>query len=348
MKLFFQIIIIAYLFLLVPVCFGILEAGIFRKVKKGVAEIVTNGYLLTMALFCPIAAVMILKEQSLSELTKIWIPIALMICVISIIIGHQQAKEFLKDIVMFWKGDNTKHGISKWAKYSMLIAIVLSMIVSIGFTRPNTEDATLEIINTSLTTGTMYACDPYTGYLSEYAAEGHVFSAIEMFYAIAADSTGIQSSVCVYYCLPVSLLLFFFLGYWRLGKRLFQNEGQIVGFELFVIAIYWMTTYQQEKSVLTGIFLNSWNGMTLLSCAILPITFGSCAAIMREAEAGIKMVEHKLEKICMAAVLVLAGQLTYYRGGLYVLLMFFLSAAVIIVRKGYDYVVTSGCFKKRI
>ena len=335
----FQIIISAYLFLAVPFLFGILEAGIFRKEKKSATTVFANGYLSMMALFCVVAIGMIRMKLALSMLAKIWLVVTLVISIFAILIGRQPLRAWLQGVRTFW---------THRSKVILLMVLILSLVLSIGFTKPDNADATVEIVATSLTTDSMYRHDAYTGYLSEYADAGHVLSPIEMLYAVGASITGMQADVMVYYVLPISLLLFFFTGMWRLGSVLFEKEEQRILFELLAVIIYWMTTYLSKSSLVTGIFLNSWHGLTLLSCVVLPFTWACILDWMKQAQAGLRKVEAKLEKLYMTVVLLLAGQLTYDRGGFYVACMLALGVAVVLVKGGYDYGVASGRFKKRI
>ena len=77
----------------------------------------------------------------------------------------------------------------------------------------------------------------------------------------------------------------------------------------------------------------------------MPVVFGSCVEWMKSTEIckwGWIEIAYK------AAVFVLAGQLMNAKGGFYIGLMLVTTLTVMIVRKGYDYVVTSGRFKKRV
>lgn len=345
MNLIFQIIIITYLFLAVPFYFGIL--GTVKKSKKTVAELLINGYLSMFAVFCVSAVIAIQLECSLSAFSKIWLIVVIAVSIAANLLGFKQIKAFAADLLDFWgigKDRNDKRKARLW----MLLIMAVSMVISIASTRPASADATLEIVNTSLATDSMYVYDEYTGYISEYAAEGHTFSPIEMLYAAAAQLTGASTAFLLYYLVPISFLFFFYMVLWKIGKQLLKKEEQIIRFVLIAILIYWMTTYLEGQSVVTGIFLNSWNGLTLLSCCIMPAAFSTCLAWMQEAADGSGKIARKIEKICMAVTLLLAGQLTNDKGGFYAALMLFLTAAVVIVRKGYDHGITSGRFKKRV
>lgn len=348
MDLIFQILIIIYLFFGVPFHLGIIGARIFHKSHKSMSELMTNGYLIMLAAFCVVAVSGIHLEWSLTRLTEVWVTLLLAGSVVANILCLKQTQAFIMDMLEFWECKRKKKNDRTKVRYRFMALLAVVTLIAITFTRPSVEDATLEIVNTSIATDSMYVYDEYTGYISEYAGEGHVFSPIEMLYASAACLTGIPSAFMLYYLIPICFLFFFYMVLWRVGMQLFKTDKQIMGFEIIAIIIYWMTTYLEGQSVVTGIFLNSWNGLTLLSCCIMPVTFSVCMAWIREATEGTGKLEHKVQKICMAVTLLLAGQVTNDKGGFYIALMLFLMAAVIIARKGYDYVITSGRFKKRV
>ena len=335
---FFQTVIIAYLFFVVPVLLGALEAAISRREEKSVAEIITNGYLIMLALFWGIAVLFIQKEQALSALTKVWCSIAVVGSLSGLIVGRRVLKNMLAECKQFWQG----------RKYLLVFAAALSIVVSIVLTRPSSEDITVLIVDTAIETDSMYLVNPYSGYETGIVDKNHANAPIEMLYATAVQLTGGEAQMIVYYILPIVLISFFFLVIWRIACTLFEQEEQQIGFEMVVIILYWMTTYMKNRTLVTGIFLNSWNGLTMLSCIILPLAFSVMMKWLQQAEQGIKQIPAKVEKCVLIAILFFAAQLTNSKGGFYIVLMLFLSVAVMIVKGGYAYGIKTGRFKKCI
>ena len=336
MNLIIQTMIIAYLFLLVPFHFGILWTSVFVKRKRTVSEIMTDGYLSMMAVFCILAVLSIQKGSLLSELAVIWLSVCAAVSVLVNVFCWKRIREFVTAVITFWKKREHRN----------LVFLAVLMTAAILFTRPSALDSTLEIVQTAVETNTMYVYDAYTGVETGNAMTGHAYAPIEMLYAAAGNLTKIEIPLFLYYFVPISFIGFFYLGIWRMGNQLIEDKKYCVPFIWIVTVIYWMTTYLEGQSVVTGIFLNCWNGLTLLSCVIMPIAFGELLNWIEEAAAG--RIENKIEKIAAAVLLLLAGQLTDEKGGFYIGLMFVVSITVVIVRKGYDYGITSGRFKKRV
>ena len=142
------------------------------------------------------------------------------------------------------------------------------------------------------------------------------------------------------------LVLLVLLATWRLGVALFEEKKKIAVFVAFTAVIYLMNTILGGQSEVNGIFAEEPAGLTWLSCVVMPMVLAHCLEWMKAASAG--KITHKLRRICEAVVLLVAGQFFDEKGGFYIALMFFLTVAVIFVRKGYDYVITSGSFKKRV
>ena len=142
------------------------------------------------------------------------------------------------------------------------------------------------------------------------------------------------------------LILLILLAAWRLGMALYEEKKKRIVFVLFVAGIYLMNSFLGGQSEVNQIFADQPHGLTWLSCVVMPLVLAHCLEWMRAASAG--KVSHKLRRICEAVILLVAGQLLNDKGGFYIALMWLLAIAVILVRKGYDYVVTSGCFKKRV
>jgi len=142
------------------------------------------------------------------------------------------------------------------------------------------------------------------------------------------------------------LILLILLTTWRLGMALYAEKKKRVVFVLFVAAIYLMNVFLGGQSEVNQIFADKPHELTWLSCVIMPMVLAHCLEWMKAVLAG--NVSHKLRRVFEAVILLVAGQLLNEKGGFYIALMWLLTIAVILVRKGYDYVITSGRFKKRV
>ena len=142
------------------------------------------------------------------------------------------------------------------------------------------------------------------------------------------------------------LILLVLLATWRLGMALYEEKKKRVVFVLFVVAIYLMNAFLGGQSEVNQIFAEQSHELTWLSCVVMPMVLAQCLEWMKAVQLG--NVSHKLRRICEAVILLVAGQCLNEKGGFYIALMWLLTVAVILVRKGYDYVITSGSFKKRV
>lgn len=341
----FQMIVSVYLFFLFPFYLGILEAVFFPKIHRKMSEIFTNGYLLMMACFTVLSVTAIAQAWSLSRLTMVWTGFTVFVSVLANILGQQQMKAFIRDIKEFWKPGGEKSDRRR-GRYRLFFMLAVFTMASIVFVAPDVEDSTWEIVHTAVSTDTMYEYDEYSGYLSEHALEGHAYAPIEMLYAAGAYLTGISETVLLYYIVPLCFLFFFYMVLWCLGTQFFKMPEHIEDFVWIAAAFYWMTIYLEGQSVVTGIFRNSWNGLTLLSCCVMPAALSICLCMLR-GEAEVRSSALKMPEIIYRMVmLVFAGQLTNEKGGFYILLMLGITLTIIIVRKGYRYGIATGRFKK--
>ena len=197
MNLIFQTIIIAYLFLMVPFHFGILETTIFKKRKKTLSEILINGFLLMLAVFCVISVIAVKLQWTLTNLAKIWIVFVMAVSVLVSVFGFKQIKIFATEILCYWNLHIEEKRMVK-KRYRVLGILAILVIIAVLFTRPSYEDATLEIVKTTIATNEMYCHDPYSGLILSTAMEGHEYSPIEMLYAVGADVTGMEVSYMLY------------------------------------------------------------------------------------------------------------------------------------------------------
>ena len=144
----------------------------------------------------------------------------------------------------------------------------------------------------------------------------------------------------------ILLILLIFFATWRLGMTLYEENKKRVVFVLFVAVIYLMNAFLGEQSEVNQIFAEQPHGLTWLCSVVMPMVLAHCLEWMKAVRVG--KVSHKLLRICEAVVLLVAGQLLNKKGGFYIILMWVLTVAVILVRKGYDYVIKTGSFKKRV
>lgn len=142
------------------------------------------------------------------------------------------------------------------------------------------------------------------------------------------------------------LVLLILLAMWNLGMALYEDKKKIAVFVAFTTVIYLMNAVLGGQSEVNGIFADQIDGLTWLSHVVMPMVLAQCLSLMKGVSAG--KVMHKVRRMMEAVVLLAAGQFLNEKGGFYIALMWLLTVAVILVRKGYDYVITSGRFKKRI
>ena len=142
------------------------------------------------------------------------------------------------------------------------------------------------------------------------------------------------------------LVLLILLAMWNLGMALYDDKKKIAVFVAFAATIYLMNAFLGGQSEVNGFWADEMDGLTWLSHVVMPMVLSQCLSLMKGVAAG--KVTHKVRRIVEAAILLVAGQFLNEKGGFYIALMWLLTAAVILVRKGYDYVITSGRFKKRI
>lgn len=127
---------------------------------------------------------------------------------------------------------------------------------------------------------------------------------------------------------------------------LYKEKEKRVAFVLFAAAIFLLNAFLGGKSEVNDFFADRPAGLTWLSWVVIPMVFADCLDWMKEAVAG--KVLHKLQKIIRVILFMAAAQFLDEKGAFYIALMWILSIAVVIVRKGYAYVITSGSFKKRV
>lgn len=124
-----------------------------------------------------------------------------------------------------------------------------------------------------------------------------------------------------------------------------ENEKRVV-FVLFAAVIYLLNAFLGGRSEVNDFFADRPDGLAWLNWVVMPMVLSDCIDWMKEMSDG--KVLHKLRKIIRTVLFIVAAQLLNEKGAFYIALMWLLSITVMIVRKGYAYVITSGSFKKRV
>ena len=305
------ILLVIYLFFLVPWLAGALIDAAAGVKKRNISSTYANGFVIMLGIFWGVAVLFLYRGCTLEKLSK--------------------------------RKSGSGHKAVKIAMVVTAIAILFSVVC----VKPQMEQ-TVQTVMTSIDTNSAYIYQPYTGEQYPATQMEKIFSPYEMLYAVTAWVSGLHPALLIKVILPLFILPFFMCCYWEIGKFFFKQEKMQAVFLIIVEIIYYVPIYTAVETPVTGIFRSCWNGSVMLECCLLPYAFLQVMRMLNFMYGGEKnkvsdCVKHP---VMMQAVLFIilypAAQLLHHKGWFYVFLMMLLMILVWFVRKGYKYVRVVG------
>lgn len=320
---------ILYLFVVVPIMFGLLWNKIENGKKPVTEDIFTNGYFLMLAVFMLMAFPAVNKGMALRYLAKLWLIIAIVISIMACALCWRDGVAYLKQVKGFLQNS------TKMTKMVLIFFLILS-VISVLFIKPHVKDDTIPVVNSAIATDVMYGFHPYTGEAYKELPVINASAPIEMLYGVAGSMTGVPVVMYVQFLLPIIFQIWFFLNYWRIGRLLFgEKEEHIAVFSGIVLLLHLTPLYVQGQGMAAGIFRNAWNGQTLLACCVLPGVFYQGIRLIKRCNNCLKWTcKEILGWIGVFCIMFLAAQLVYVNGIYYASVMSVFFATIVLVRKG--------------
>lgn len=264
MKNVMGILLIAYLYGMAPLLFGMLLDWITQRFcrDKEVSRAYVRGYFIYILGFLAEAIVMIYRGSHLSSLAKLWLLTVVGVSIVSIFLNRKEVKKYIESLCRFLRQGK----VQKAAVLIGLAVIVFSIVCTVPY-----PDTTAAYADTAYRTDTMYYYDIYTmEYLPADQMDKRLFP-YEMLYAVGADLSGIAPVILIKLIMPIFLLLLFYAALWQIGKTLFDNKQEKMFFFYYVMLIISsFPAYANGDYSKVAIITNSWNSPVLFHCIIFP------------------------------------------------------------------------------
>ena len=247
------ILLVIYLFFLVPWLAGALIDAAAGVKKRNISSTYANGFVIMLGIFWGVAVLFLYRGCTLEKLSMVWLLATITICVVSILA-------------------NKKAGSGHKAVKIAMVVTAIAILFSVVCVKPQMEQ-TVQTVMTSIDTNSAYIYQPYTGEQYPATQMEKIFSPYEMLYAVTAWVSGLHPALLIKVILPLFILPFFMCCYWEIGKFFFKQEKMQAVFLIIVEIIYYVPIYTAVETPVTGIFRSCWNGSVMLECCILPYAF---------------------------------------------------------------------------
>lgn len=326
----YQFIWIFYFFVAIPLVCGIAWQKMKKIKNKKMSDIYIYGYMVYFAVYFLYARIYIAFGHSFEKMAKGWLVTGTILFIAALLYVLPEIPHVLRENFALLKQ-------CKGTAIGAMIFYVVVVIVSVLFVIPSPEDATPEILMTTISTDTVYENDPYTGICYPERIEENAVAPIEMLYATVCRYTGLTPVKFVHGVLPVPFFFLFYFIYNKMAKNLFgKNEGEKDLFFVIVIVCYLSSLYTKRAGAF-GVFQNIWMPLTLLLQVWMPFVFCTCVSLMSclmkkdKIELDVQLKDY----IGTFVMLFLSCSLVHYIGGFLVCFLLFMSLLIVFVRKEY-------------
>lgn len=184
----------------------------------------------------------------------------------------QTLKQSVKDKVKNINRSNNVWGL-------VVIGLVfLGVLARILFSSPVLEgDFTLETINTTLSTNTIYKYNSLTGQeiLNGMPIRQQILT-LPMLLAFFIDTFGMDTSVFVFRIFPCAVALMCFLAYYRMGQNFFPDNFEKRSHFLHILSLMILVGDCGIKSPTFLLVFQGFSGYCFLACVLLPYLFTAC------------------------------------------------------------------------
>lgn len=317
-----KVFAILYMILLVPFIFGVVwDVYVTRKQLR--VETFVRGWILMMALFFCEAVPMILWKVSLSVLKNVWFVTVMAVTMVVVVM-------FLRGKV-HWKLEKSER--KKGWKYILVSSILI--LCSILFLKPDVDDSTVETVMEAYNTDTMYQYQPFTDDKYDNLPKEKVYSPIEMYYAVLANTVNAHPAIVVKLLVPFSFLNVFILVYVMWSRALFFKNKRFRNIFLFFVGCIYFLPIISTNMNLLAVWQNCWKGEVLLGTTVFPLicydVYRMMASLSEQWKRD-KCIQYGVELI----VSVIVAQLLYAQGIAFSCIIIISSFMVIAVRRCYE------------
>ncbi|MCR5746647.1 MAG: hypothetical protein K6G03_02970 [Lachnospiraceae bacterium] len=234
-----------------------------KKREMSLTRTVFAGFFFYFFLFALCCIPVMLRWRPLHVLTRIWIFVILLLCVIGAVRGIKSCKPDFKSILVYINNNR----LAFFGIFSVLAVFAAIVIISYQFTL----DASFYVgsVTTALQTDTVNMYDPFTGDWLDHYEMRYFFATFPMNDAVMCSIFHVHPLIwCKITMSAVAIVLTFMLLY-MIGRQLFDaSAGKLFLFILFAsIANFFMITIYTTATFLTT---RNYEGKCLLGNVVLP------------------------------------------------------------------------------
>lgn len=252
---------------IVAILLGSLMLRVDKDYENGIVKSIFYGNAMMFFVFQILVIPMTMLGQSLSNLTKIFEVIMLVICILAILLSKQ--------IIIY-----IKNALKNIKSYSYLNALIILLVciqvfICVKYVFLHANDAYyVGMTTTTLQTDRLYEYSPYTGETilwSNY--KYHVIASMPVYLAMIAKIFGISGAFMCHSVAPMLFIPIGYILYREIGYLLFKKDKRKVNIFLILICVINMFIGKNYDSSYEMLSTSIWQGGSYLYNIVLPAIF---------------------------------------------------------------------------
>lgn len=256
-----QIILMISLVGIAPLCIGLLPVSFMEEQHRTAGMVYVSGWVTMFAVFQLLAIPFVVNRAGFTTVANLYTGIVIALCVIGAGCG-------------IWKRNiicvlPEKPVWLLWLVVMLLIAV--QMVFSYYMQYLDGDDAYYVAMSVSiLTDDKMYLSNPYTGY-SQGLDIRHALSAVPIFIAWLARTTGMHATILVHSFLGPVFLFVRNVIYGQIGNEIFEKDKNKVPLFLLILNIWYLFGNVSLYTVETFSYTRTWQGKSMFGNLAIPV-----------------------------------------------------------------------------
>ena len=281
-----------FLFVLSPLCTGLLWRGKLGKKKEQPWDYYLPGFLTQLAAFQVIAVpVMILDARGMDLLVILSCASFLLLSAAGAARAPSMRKKSAALLAGFadWRACFRKM-TRECRAFWLLALLAVAFQMYMAYTRASFDgDDAYYVVQSVLAdqTGVLNRIRPYTG-LSTDLDIRHALAALPLWEALAARLTGIHAAIVAHTLLPLLLIPLTYFVYGKIGAKLFGADGWRLPAFLILVNILQIFGNTSIYTNATFFLMRTWQGKSILANLILLVLIWLLLEILDEKTEGRK------------------------------------------------------------
>lgn len=198
---------------------------------------------------------------------------------VSVVSGKKESKNSVRSMM---KKKQMKEPL-KESVYWLYTVLAFLIIIQLCITNAENQtgrfftetDVTPETVQSFLATDSIYQSNPLTGQAYESGMPSRLrILDLSTVYAMIVRASGVGMEALLYVVIPLLVITLFYLAYYQLAKRLFDDETEKALFMVVVAVVVMAGTYALPLDG-AQLLYDSHTGLAIRNCVLVPYTIAS-------------------------------------------------------------------------